>query len=184
MMSIRYRTERVSIDTAHGRIIAEIFTEQAPITAGNFLRYADEGHYAKAAFYRATRPDNDERSPSIQVLQGGMGPDCREAPLPPIAHEPTTVTGLSHVEGTLSVARWNPGSATSEFFIVLNDTPALDFGGERNPDKQGFAAFGRVVSGMDVVRTIHAIPTGSHPTIDFMKNQTLLPPVTMRIARL
>jgi len=183
-MSIRDRNVRVSIDTAYGRIVAEIFIDRAPITAGNFLRYADEGYYAEAAFYRAARPDNDARSPGIQVLQGGMDPTCRGAPLPPIAHEPTTMTGLRHVDGTLSAVRWEPGSATSEFFVVLGDTPVLDFGGERNPDKHGFAAFGRVVHGMQIVRRIHATPTGSHPTIDFMKNQALLPPVAMRIARL
>ncbi len=175
---------RVSIDTAHGRIVAEIFTERAPITATNFLRYVDEAYYADATFYRAARPDNDERAPSIRVLQGGMNPAYCGAPLPPIAHESTAVTGLSHVDGALSAVRWDPGSATSEFFIVLGDTPELDFGGSRNPDRQGFAVFGRVVSGMDIVQRIHAAPTGSHATIGFMKNQALIPPVKIGIARL
>lgn len=178
------QTESVAIDAPGGRIIAEIFTGQAPITAANFLRYVDEGHYVEATFYRAARPDNDERSPGIRVLQGGMDPTCRAAPHPPIAHESTAVTGLSHVDGALSAVRWDPGSAASEFFIVLGDTPELDFGGSRNPDKQGFAVFGRVISGMDIVRGINATPTGSHATIEFMKNQALLPPVRIRIQRL
>lgn len=174
----------VAIDTAYGRVVAAIFTDRAPITAGNFLRYVDAGHYQNATFYRSARPDNDERLSKIRVIQGGIDPTCRTAPFPPITHESTGMTALSHLDGALSAVRWDPGSATSEFFIVIGDTPALDFGGDRNPDKQGYAVFGRVVRGMDIVRRISAIATGTHATIEFMKNQAIIPPERMRIARL
>lgn len=178
-------TERVFIDTTHGRIVAEIYTERAPVTARNFLRHIDEGHYDDAMFYRAARPDNDARSPRINVIQGGIDPQNEHAPLPPIAHESTDVTGLKHVDGALSMARYAPGTATSEFFIVIGDTPVLDFGGVRNPDGQGFAAFGRVVAGMDIVRWIHESRTGMSPawSIEYLRNQALLPPVRLRLSR-
>lgn len=176
-------TDRVSIETSYGRIVAETFADKAPITARNFLRHVEEGLYQNATFYRAARPDNDERSPKIRVIQGGIDPSCRHGPLPPISHESTAVTGLSHVDGTLSMARWEPGTAASEFFIVIGDLPELDFGGSRAPDKQGFAVFGCVVEGMDVVRRINASHTGTASTIEAMKNQSLIPPVMMCIAR-
>ena len=174
----------VGIDTAYGKVVAAIHTKRAPITAGNFLRYLDAGCYQNATFYRSARPGNDKRSPKIRIIQGGIDPTCRTARFPPITHESTAATGLSHVDGTLSAVRWEPGSATSEFFIVLGDTPALDFGGARHPDKQGYAVFGRVSHGLDIVRRISALATGSHGTIQFMQNQTIVPPARMRIARL
>jgi peptidyl-prolyl cis-trans isomerase A (cyclophilin A) len=180
----RTQPPRVSIDTLHGRIVAEISTDRAPVTAGNFLRHVDEGLYANATFYRAARPDNDERGPKIQVIQGGVDPTCQHPPLAPISHESTQVTGLRHVDGALSAVRWAPGTAASEFFVVIDDTPELDFGGSRNPDRQGFAVFGRVIEGMDIVRRINASPTGTLSTIEFLKNQTLTPPVALRISRL
>lgn len=175
--------QRVSMETSYGRIIAEIFVAQAPATARNFLHYVDLGLYESASFYRAVRPDIDERSPRIQVLQGGIDRTCRNAPLPPVMHESTDVTGLRHVDGALSAVRWEPGSASSEFFIVIDDTPELDFSGKRNPDGQGFAVFGQVITGMEIVRRINARPTGTDETIGFLKNQALLPPDMMRVTR-
>ena len=125
----------------------------------NFLRYVDEGRYEGATFYRvvtpANQPDDDVR---IEVIQGGFGfrEDARR--LPPIAHETTAQTGLRHRDGTISMARAAPGTASSEFFICLGDQPELDYGGRRNPDGQGFAAFGQVTAGMDVVRRIQGEP--------------------------
>jgi peptidyl-prolyl cis-trans isomerase A (cyclophilin A) len=177
-------TTPVALDTTHGRIIVELFTERAPASSRNFLRHVDEGLYEQATFYRAVQPDNDERSPRISVLQGGIDLTCRHPPLAPIVHEATNVTGLSHTAGAVSMVRWEPGSAASEFFIVVADAPEMDFGGSRNPDGQGFAVFGRVSHGMDVVRRVHSLPTGTTSEISFMKNQAILEPVSMRMVRI
>jgi peptidyl-prolyl cis-trans isomerase A (cyclophilin A) len=174
---------RVSIGTSRGRMVAVLFTDKAPITAGNFLRYVDAGLYKNSFFYRAVRPDNDERSPKIHVIQGGIDPTCKQAPLPPIAHESTQVTGLRHVNGALSSVRWDPSNGNSEFFIVIGDTPSLDFGGARMPDGLGCAVFGAIVEGMDVVHRINASRTTAS-TIEFMKDQALTPPVPTLIERL
>jgi peptidyl-prolyl cis-trans isomerase A (cyclophilin A) len=145
---------KVALETPQGRIVVEVDTAHAPLTAANFLRYVDAGLYKGAAFYRVVRPDNDRNPATITVIQGGIGDG--PSPLPTIPHETTRDTSLRHLDGTLSMARDEPGSASSEFFIVIGDAPALDFGGKRNADGQGFAAFGHVVEGMDVVRRINA----------------------------
>jgi peptidyl-prolyl cis-trans isomerase A (cyclophilin A) len=155
---------RVVMETSAGVIALEVYPDKAPATAANFLRYVDEGLYDGAAFYRATRPDND---PMIEVVQAGLWDPRKEgaegydfkAPHAPIAHETTQATGLSHVDGAISMARVEPGTAASEIFISVGPNPELDFGGARNPDGQGFAAFGRVVSGMETVRAINQRPT-------------------------
>jgi peptidyl-prolyl cis-trans isomerase A (cyclophilin A) len=127
------------------------------VTAANFVRYVEEDRFGGAHFYRVVRPDNQpDNAVKIEVIQGGLEEDSQERGLPPIPHETTTQTGIRHKDGTLSMARLQPGSASSEFFICINAQPALDFGGNRNPDGQGFAAFGRVTRGMEVVRTIQA----------------------------
>jgi peptidyl-prolyl cis-trans isomerase A (cyclophilin A) len=150
---------RVAITTELGAIVVEIRDDRAPITGGNFLRYVDEGRFEGASFYRTVTPVNQPNNEfRIAVIQGGLWQAESERGLPPIWHEPTKMTGLLHEDGTLSMARAEPGSASSEFFICIGDQPELDFGGLRNPDRQGFAAFGSVVEGMDVVRTIHARP--------------------------
>jgi peptidyl-prolyl cis-trans isomerase A (cyclophilin A) len=169
---------RISIETADGNIVVEIFTDKAPITSHNFLRYVDEGLYHGATFYRSIRPDNGKRFPNYRIIQGGVDPTCLHPPLPPIALETTKVTGLSHVNGTLSAV---PGPGSSEFFIVIGNTPELDFGG---PYEEGFAAFGRVVEGIDVVCRINESRTGKATTIDYMTDQALLEPIPMRTARL
>jgi len=158
---------RVLIRTEAGDIVVEIDAARAPVTSANFLRYVDAGLYDGSIFHRtvtlANQPNDAVR---IEVIQGGQLP--RDKEFPPIAHETTAATGLKHLDGAISMARSKPGSAASSFFICVNDQPELDFGGRRNPDGQGFAAFGRVVEGMDVVKAIQALPA---------KGQQLSPPV-------
>ncbi len=153
---------RVLLETEKGVIELEVDAARAPVTAANFLRYVDGGLYDGGAFYRTVRPDTEQRTDvRIQVIQGGLprgrGRGAGPRGFDPIPLERTSVTGLRHLDGTISMARSaDPDSATSEFFICIGDQPELDAGGKRNPDGQGFAAFGRVVSGMDVVRAIQA----------------------------
>lgn len=145
---------RVSIETEAGDILLELYSKKAPITTTNFLRYVDEKRYDNTKFYRVVRMDNQKISPvKIEVIQGGLDADSTKK-LPAIFHETNNKTGVKHLDGTLSMARTKPGSANSEFFICINNQPELDFGGKRNPDGQGFAAFGQVIAGMDVVRKI------------------------------
>jgi peptidyl-prolyl cis-trans isomerase A (cyclophilin A) len=177
-------TKQVVFQTPYGRLLGEVFVDRAPVTANNFLRHVDEGLYKNATFYRAARPDNDERSPTIRIIQGGIDPTCRRAPLPPIRHESTQITGLRHLDGSLSAVRWDPDNGISEFFIAIGDNPCLDFAGSRLPDGQGAAVFGRVVEGMDIVRRINASPTGTTSSIGFMKGQALMPPIPLRIERI
>ncbi len=150
---------RIEIDTELGKIVAELYPERAPVTVANFLRYVREERFAGASFYRVVRADNQPNSPvKIAVIQGGLKDDQHPQSLPPIPHETTQQTGLRHEDGTLSMARNEPGTASSEFFICVGDQPELDFGGRRNPDGAGFAAFGKVLAGLDVVQKIHQSP--------------------------
>jgi peptidyl-prolyl cis-trans isomerase A (cyclophilin A) len=159
----------VVLDTVKGRIEIEVNTRQAPLTSANFLRYVDAGAYNDGVFHRTVRPDTEIRKDvPIQVIQASRSATAAE--LEPIALERTSVTGLRHVDGAVSMARNGPDTATSDFFICVGDQPSLDFGGRRNADGQGFAAFGRVVTGMDVVRAIQAAPVSSG-------SQTLTPPI-------
>ena len=161
----------VHVKTEMGNIQIEIYEKQAPITASNFLRYVDEGLFEGGTFYRTVTMDNQpDDSVKIDVIQGGMalGRADERKGFAPIVHETTEETGVLHEDGVISMARAKPGSATSEFFICIGDQPELDFGGKRNPDGQGFAAFGRVVEGMDVVKKIHRQP---------VEGQRLNPPV-------
>ena len=150
----------IEIATPLGAFTVSLDPEHAPVSSANFLAYVDGGHLASGSIYRIVAACNQgpEIAHRIDVIQFGWVGATPETPppLPPIAHEPTNRTGLRHVDGTLSMARKTPGSAGPAFFICLGDQPELDFGGRRNPDGQGFAAFGRVESGMDVVRAIHA----------------------------
>lgn len=171
---------RVYMETSYGDIIVEIFTDKAPITARNFLRYVDQGLYKDAIFYRAIRPDNRKGPHDLKSIQGGLDPTGVHAPLPPIAHESTQATGLSHVNGALSAVRWDLGTAASEFFIVIGDSPILNFGGAYG---EGWAVFGQVVEGMDVVCRINASDTGRATTIEYMKGQAI-EPVSVRMVRL
>lgn len=175
MAAARERTVRVRLVTEKGTIILALYPDRAPITVANFLAYADRGLMNGGGFYRSVSPKNDNNPATISVIQGGLG-DGGER-LPPIALETTRRTGLRHTDGVISMARDTPGSATSEFFICLGDNPSLDYGGARNPDRQGFAAFGKVVDGMDVVRAIHAAPTETRAEDPYMKGQMIEKPV-------
>ena len=147
----------VVIETELGDIEIVVDTVSAPNTAANFLRYAAASHYTGGRFYRTVTMQNQpDDSIRIEVIQGGANHDRRDARYPPIALERTSVTGLSHVDGTVSMARAGPNTARAEFFICIGDQPELDFAGRRHTDGQGFAAFGRVVNGMEVVRKIHS----------------------------
>jgi peptidyl-prolyl cis-trans isomerase A (cyclophilin A) len=162
----------VHLDTAHGEIDIAVHAERAPLTAANFLRYVEAGMYDNGRFHRATRPDNyppaPPNRPMMELIQGGIDPARRAERFPPVILERTRDTGLRHVAGTVSMARGAPDSATSDFFILLDDQPSLDFGGLRFDDGQGGAAFGRVVFGLDAVRTIQQQP---------VEQQRLTPPV-------
>jgi peptidyl-prolyl cis-trans isomerase A (cyclophilin A) len=153
------RYPRVIFKTELGDITVEIYEDKCPITAGNFLTYVEENRFQGATFYRTVTLDNQPNNDvEIEVIQGGLGEDSLGLGLPAIEHETTATTGVLHKDGTISMARLEPGTASSEFFICIGDQPELDFGGKRNPDGQGFAAFGRVISGMDVVRRIQSQP--------------------------
>lgn len=176
--------QRVRLDTEAGSIILELYADKAPGTVANFLRYVDEKRYDGGRFYRVVRLDNQANNPvKIEVIQGGLQNDTTKA-FPPIAQETTQKTGLKHLDGTLSLARGQPDSGASEFFICINDQPELDFGGKRNPDGQGFAAFGQVVIGMDVVRQIQRGETGSPGPTNAYANplQLLKVPIVIRKA--
>ena len=154
----RDRSCNVVIDTALGPIEVRLELTRAPLSSGDFLKYVDSGLYAGGAFYRTVRPDIDPNPVKIEVVQGGLTDESKY--LPPIAHEPTHRTGLRHRNGTLSIARDAVGTGTAgAFFICIGDQPELDFGGKRNPDGQGFAAFGQVTRGMKLLHTIESMKT-------------------------
>lgn len=158
----------VVFSTDLGDFEVAVDTERAPITAANFLRYVDGGFYNGGVFHRTVKRDNQPgKNVLIEVVQAGANPGS-VAGFPAITLERTNKTGIIHRNGTISMARDAADTATSDFFICINDQPQLDFGGKRNPDGQGFAAFGNVVSGMDVIRKIQASP---------VEGQNLTPPV-------
>ncbi|MEZ5071407.1 MAG: peptidylprolyl isomerase [Bacteroidales bacterium] len=165
----------VVLDTELGEIRVELYPKQAPATTANFLTLVKEGVYDDALFYRVVRPDNQAGSPvKIQVVQGGLYQDSLIDLYPGIVHEHSGITGIRHLDGTFSMARNEPGTASTEFFICIDDQPSLDFGGKRNPDGQGFAAFGKVTRGMELVRDIQQMQdTG----------QYLVAPVRIRAIR-
>ena len=164
----------VRIQTSFGDIDIVVDTKRAPITAANFLKYVDAGLYDGGRFNRATRPDNYNTAPPdrpmMEIIQGGLSPEKKGQGFPAIPLERTTVTGIKHVRGVISMARGDADTATSDFFILLDDQPSLDMGGRRFPDHQGAAAFGVVVSGLDVVAKIQQQP---------VQAQALTPPITI-----
>jgi peptidyl-prolyl cis-trans isomerase A (cyclophilin A) len=156
--------------TSLGNIVCEIDTVRGPVTAKNFLNHLKNGTFENALFYRAVRPDNQPASKvKIEVIQGGLYDDKLIEKHPPIIHETTQQTGLKHTNGALSMARNEPGTASTEFFICVGDQPSLDFGGMRNADGQGFAVFGRVISGMEVVRKIQQMKDTSQYLVEPVK---------------
>jgi len=175
------RLPQVRFATSLGVIDAEIDIRRAPRTAANFLAYVQRGLLESGQFYRTVHAGNDHNPAGIRVIQGGLNlPDEAPSPLPPVEHETTAQTGLRHLNGTLSMARNGPGTATSEFFICLGANPVLDFGGARNPDGQGFSAFGRVIRGMSVVRRIHTSKTRLLSDDAYTAGQMLDPVVGFR----
>ena len=165
---------RVVIETEFGSIAVEVDSARAPITAANFLRYVDGGYYASGRFHRTVTPENQPNDRiRIEVIQGGIAPERADEAGPPIPLERTTVTGLRHLDGTISMARFAPDSAVSDIFICIGDQPELDFGGQRNPDGQGFAAFGKVAKGLEIVKKIQQSPAEA---------QKLVPPILIKQA--
>lgn len=149
----------ILIETDFGSITLDLYPKLAPLTVANFMQYVDGNRYNGGCFYRAVHLDNQpNNSVKIEVIQGGLKEDPNQQGLPPIPHESTHQTGILHTNGVISMARNAPGSASSEFFICLGDQPELDYAGRRNPDGQGFAAFGKVTGGMDVVQRIQSQP--------------------------
>lgn len=153
-----YAQEKINcmVKTSLGDISIELYPKNAPITVANFLRYVDAHLFDSSSFFRAVRLDNQPNNNiKIEVIQGGIKDSAKE--LAPIPIETTQQTGLLHKDGTISMARGAPNSAAGSFFICINDQPSLDYGGKRNPDGQGFAAFGKVTKGMDIVKKIQLL---------------------------
>ena len=168
-------TTVVAFETEKGSFDIEVDAAHAPMTAANFLKYVDGGFYNGGVVNRAVRPDNTIRHDvEIQVIQIQSDPARRKGQFPPIPMERTSVTGLKHLNGAVSMARSGPDTATTSFSIVIGDQPEMDFGGKRNADGQGFAVFGRITRGMDVVKAIHQSPTG---TAGPYRTETLDPPI-------
>ena len=167
----------VIIETEVGEIEIEVDTARAPSTAANFLKYVDGGYYDGGRFHRTVKPDNQPNNDvKIEVIQAGASATRTRDFLPPIALERTSVTKLTHADGAVSMARSGPDTARDQFFICIGNQPELDFGGKRNADGQGFAAFGRVVRGMDVVRNIQAAPADGQnltPSIRILRARRL-----------
>ena len=168
-------TVKVTLATSLGPIVLELETAKAPITTANFLRYVDQKRYDGATFYRASKAPGET---TYGLVQGGLQNDPKKV-LKPIAHESTAKTGLSHVDGAISMGRFAPGTATSDFFLILGDQKYLDAG----PEGPGFAAFGRVAEGMDVARKILVEPTSPTAGEGVMKGEMLARPVRILTAR-
>jgi peptidyl-prolyl cis-trans isomerase A (cyclophilin A) len=170
---------RVRIETELGDIELEVFEQQAPASAGYFLADVRAGRYDGSSFFRIVTLSNQsvEKHRRIAVIQGGFRHE-REDLAPVIPHETTAMTGLGHLKGTVSLARFAPGTVYHSFFICLRDEPALDFGGARHPDGQGFAAFGRVTAGFDVVQSIYARAEQA----EYLKNEIAIRRATVVVA--
>ena len=185
-------TVGVVLDTDLGEIEVRVYPERAPISANNFLVWVEGGHYEGATFYRVTRPDNTSGPSPHQVVQGGLlgeimrrGEPTDEAvgPIPPIAHETTDTTGIRNERGTIAYARLEPGTADSEFFFNIADNPALDTGNTtRQPDGQGYATFGRVVRGMEILEDVQGLATLTDAGSEVTRGQMLEGPVVIRRA--
>jgi peptidyl-prolyl cis-trans isomerase A (cyclophilin A) len=169
---------RVRLETDKGVIVVELAADKAPVTAANFLRYVDTGRMDGGEFYRASRAPG---APTVGIIEGGMKDPAKL--FPPIAHESTQTTGLKHLDGTLSMARFAPGTAAADFTICCGDAPYLDAHPEQPGDNAGFAAFGQVVEGMDVARAILAMPTTGKAANPAMQGEIIDPPVKIVSAR-
>lgn len=169
---------RVRLQTDKGAILVELADDKAPITVANFLRYVDSGRMDGAVFYRASHAPG---APTVGFIEAGVKDPAKL--YPPIAHESTLVTGLKHQDATLSMARFAPGTAASDFTIICGEASQMDAHPEQPGDNQGYAAFGQVIEGMDVVRAILALPTGGPALNPEMAGEMLNPPVKIVSAR-
>jgi peptidyl-prolyl cis-trans isomerase A (cyclophilin A) len=170
---------RVRLETEAGPIVVEVDGKRAPVTAANFLRYVDEGRLDGTSFYRAAPTKGAAKSEARGFIQGGIRRNYRKM-LPPIAHEPTSETGLSHVAGAISMARSETGAgAMGEFFITASAMPSMD----AKAGEPGYAVFGKVVEGMDTVRSILAAPTTPNAGRGAMRGQMIAEPVAIVKAR-
>ena len=154
----KYKNPHIAIQTEYGDIEIELYPEQAPKTVAAFLSYIDSGYYKRCSFYRVLNDDNQpSNAPKTELIQGGIWKTKNKlaSQLKGIPHETTQQTKILHKNGVISLARLAPGTATTEFFICVGDQPGLDYGGENIEDHQGYAAFGKVVKGMDVVRKVY-----------------------------
>ena len=165
---------RVKLETAQGVIVLELYPDKAPITVANYLKYVDRGLFNGAVFYRASRPPGYTAT-DYGTVQGGLQNDPKKV-LPPIRHESTLKTGLKHADGTISMGRHAPGTAQADWFICLGDMSYLD-ADPKDPKKPGFAAFGQVVEGLDVVQKIIALPVDPTRGEGAMKGEMLKAPV-------
>ncbi len=167
---------RLRFETNLGAIHIEVDLHRAPMSSSAFLTFVDEGRFQQAAFWRTVRSENDASDTPIQVIQARLG--VWDGAAPGIPHEPTSLTGIRHVDGVVSLARGDIGTASPvDFFICIDDQPELDFGGRRNPDGQGFAAFGHVIEGMDIVRRVHQGATKADAAIPSFAGQVLVEPI-------
>ncbi|MEN2785125.1 peptidylprolyl isomerase [Sphingomonas qilianensis] len=170
-------TVRVALDTAAGRIVLALEKERAPITTANFLKYVDQKRLDGIGFYRTAKG-----GPAFGFVQFGVQ-NAPKRVLPPIKHEPTTQTGIRHLSGTISIARYAPGTASGDFTIMVGDQPALDADPAAPGDNLGYAAFGHVVEGMEVIQRILDAPTSATAGEGMMKGQMIVPPILIRSAR-
>ena len=169
----------VSLDTSLGAVVIALKARQAPLTTANFLQYVDKKLYDGASFWRSAK----SKSPvDYGLIEGGLQSDPNKV-LPPVAHEPTTQTGLRHVDGTVSLARRAPGTGDSDFFVCVGEAPYLDANPAAEGDNLGFAAFGQVIKGMEVVHKILNLPTPGKATNPVMEGQMLDPVVPIVTAR-
>jgi peptidyl-prolyl cis-trans isomerase A (cyclophilin A) len=169
------RIVRVDMETGAGKIVLELYPDKAPITVANFLHYVDTKRYNGTHIFRAYSAPN---APTFGLIQGVGFTDASKF-YPPIKLEPTSQTGLHHGDGAISMAREAPNSAQADFFILSGDTPSFDADPTKPGDNKGFAVFGRVVEGMDVVHAIMAMPKGGHARNPAMAGQILTNPVTI-----
>ena len=170
---------RVRIETPEGAIVLELYADKAPKTVANYLKYVDRNLFDGASFYRASKPPGYAPN-DYGVIQGGLQNDPKKV-LPPVAHEPTTQTGVKHVNGTISMGRHAPGTAQADWFIVIGDQDYLDADPKDPKKTPGFAAFGRVVEGLDVAQKILGMPVDPKAGVGAMKGEMLVKPV--RITR-
>ncbi|MGA0606455.1 peptidylprolyl isomerase [Phenylobacterium sp. VNQ135] len=172
---------KVRIDTAEGAIVLELYADKAPKTVANYLKYVDRSLFDGASFYRASKPPGYAAN-DYGVIQGGLQNDPKKV-LPPVAHEPTTQTGIKHTNGVISMGRHAPGTAQADWFIVIGDQDYLDADPKDPKKTPGFAAFGRVVEGLDVAQKILGLPVDPKAGVGAMKGEMLVKPVRIRSVR-